>query len=97
MRAHFNGLIPRNPFAQFHISPNVKEREFLTKDELKAVITHESAALKLAYIRDLFVFASFTVLSFIDIKELTYDRIVEVNSEKWIISKHHTRRAYRSK
>ena len=24
MRAHFNGLIPRNPFAQFHISPNVK-------------------------------------------------------------------------
>ena len=78
------------------ISPP-KEREFLTKDELKAVITHESAALKLAYIRDLFVFASFTVLSFIDIKELTYDRIVEVNSEKWIISKHHTRRAYRSK
>ena len=27
MRAHYNGLIPRNPFAQFHISPNVKERE----------------------------------------------------------------------
>ena len=26
MRAHFNGLIPRNPFAQFHISPNVKEQ-----------------------------------------------------------------------
>ena len=23
MRAHYNGLIPRNPFAQFHISPNV--------------------------------------------------------------------------
>jgi len=32
MRAHFNGLIPRNPFAQFHISPNVKEREFLTEE-----------------------------------------------------------------
>lgn len=24
MRAHYNGLIPRNPFAEFHISPNVK-------------------------------------------------------------------------
>ena len=35
MRAHFNGLIPRNPFAQFHISPNVKEREFLTEDEVE--------------------------------------------------------------
>lgn len=41
MRAHFNGLIPRNPFAQFHISPNVKEREYLTEDELKALMTHE--------------------------------------------------------
>ena len=59
MRAHFNGLIPRNPFAQFHISPNVKEREFLTEDELKAVMTHEFSDPKLAYIRDLFVFASF--------------------------------------
>ena len=36
MRAHFNGHIPRNPFAQFHISPNTKEREYLTEDELFA-------------------------------------------------------------
>ena len=63
MRAHFNGLIPRNPFAQFHISPNVKEREYLTEDELKAVMTHEFADSKLAY--------------------------VEVNGEKWILSKRH--------
>ena len=31
----------KNPFAQFHISPNCKEREFLSEDELKAVVTHE--------------------------------------------------------
>lgn len=89
MRAHYNGLMPRNPFAQFHISPNVKEREFLTEDELKAVMTHEFEDSKLAYIRDLFVFASFTALSFVDIKELTTDDIVEVNGEKWILSKRH--------
>lgn len=52
-------------------------------------MTHEFADPKLAYIRDLFVFASFTALSFVDIKELTNDRIVEVNGEKWIISKCH--------
>ena len=44
---------------------------------------------KLAYIRDLFVFASFTALSFVDIKELTTDDIVEINGEKWILSKRH--------
>ena len=41
VRAHFNGLIPRNPFAQFRISPNVKERELLKEDELKAEMTYE--------------------------------------------------------
>lgn len=89
MRAHFNGLIPRNPFAQFHISPNIKEREYLTEDELKTLMTHEFTDSKLSYIRDIFVFASFTALSFVDIKELTTDDIVEVNGEKWIISKRH--------
>lgn len=89
MKAHYNGLIPRNPFIQFHISPNVKEREYLTEDELKAVMTHEFADSKLAYIRDIFVFASFTALSFVDIQELTNDNIVDVNSEKWILSKRH--------
>ena len=89
MRAHFNGLIPRNPFAQFHISPNIKEREYLTEEELKTLMTHEFADAKLSYIRDIFVFASFTALSFVDVKELTTDDIVEVNGEKWILSKRH--------
>lgn len=89
MRAHFNGLIPRNPFAQFHISPNIKEREYLTEEELKTLMTHEFADARLSYIRDIFVFASFTALSFVDVKELTTDDIVEVNGEKWILSKRH--------
>ena len=87
MRAHFNGLIPRNPFAQFHISPNVKEREFLTEDELKVVMTHEFADPKLAYIRDLFVFASFTALSFADIRELTTSTACSVAS---VVRRHGT-------
>ena len=89
MRAHFNGLIPRNPFAQFRITPNVKEREYLTEGEIRQLIEHEFSDATLAFTRDLFVFASFTALSFVDIKELTNDRIVEVNGEKWIISKRH--------
>lgn len=89
MRAHFNGLIPRNPFAQLHISPNVKEREYLPEDELKAVMRHEFTDSELAYIRDIFVFASFTALSFVDNQKLTNDNIVEVNGEKWILTQRH--------
>lgn len=89
MRAHYNGLIPRNPFAHFHISPNVKEREYLTEDEIKRLIAHKFDNPTLALVRDLFIFACFTALSFVDMKELTNDDIVEVNGEKWIISKRH--------
>ena len=88
-KAHYNGLTPRNPFAQYRVNQNIKERQYLTEDEIKAVMTHEFADKKLAYIRDLFVFASFTALSFVDIKELTTDDIVDVNGEKWILSKRH--------
>ena len=89
MREHYNGSIPRNPFAQFHISPNCKKREFLTEEELKTVITHKFKDGSLAFVRDTFVFVCFTALSFIDAKELTTDNIVDINGEKWIIGHRH--------
>ena len=88
-RAHDNGKIQRNVFAQFHISPKCKERTFLTEEELKKVMAHEFEDASLAFVRDLFVFMNFTALSFVDLKELTTDNIVEVNGEKWIAGKRH--------
>ena len=88
-RAHDNGKIQRNVFAQFHISPKCKERTFLTEEELKMVMAHEFEDANLAFIRDLFVFMNFTALSFVDLKELTTDNVVEVNGEKWIVGKRH--------
>ena len=88
-RAHDNGKIQRNVFAQFHISPKCKERTFLTEEELKKVMAHEFEDASLAFVRDLFVFMNFTALSFVDLKELTTDYIVEVNGEKWIVGKRH--------
>ena len=88
-RAHDNGKIQRNVFAQFHISPKCKERTFLTEEELKTVMTHEFEDANLAFIRDLFVFMNFTALSFVDLKELTTDNIGEISGEKWIIGKRH--------
>ena len=77
-------------------SPKCKERTFLTEDdgehqssELKTVMTHEFEDSNLAFVRDLFVFMNFTALSFVDLKELTTDNIVEVNGEKWIVGKRH--------
>lgn len=88
-RAHYNGQIPRNPFVQFRINPNTKEREYLTESEIRTLMEHDFKDATLAFTRDLFVFSCFTALSFVDIKELTTDEIMDVNGEKWILAKRH--------
>ena len=88
-RAHYNGQIPRNPFVQFRINPNTKEREYPTESEIRTLMEHDFKDATLAFTRDLFVFSCFTALSFVDIKELTTDEIMDVNGEKWILAKRH--------
>ena len=85
--AHYNGKIPRNPFAQYHVDPDHKEREFLTENEIKAMSSIELDNPNFALARDLFIFGCWTGISFIDIKNLTTDNIVEMNGALWIVSK----------
>ena len=61
----------------------------MTEDELKAVVTHEFEDANLAFVRDIFVFVCFTALSFIDVKELTTENIMDINGDKWIIGHRH--------
>lgn len=76
MTAHYNGKIPRNPFAQYHVDPDFKEREYLTEEELRAFTTVELADPSQAQARDLFLFGALTDISFIDIKNLTTENII---------------------
>ena len=41
---------------------------------------------ELRFVRDMFLFASFTGLSFIDLQLLRYDELVLLHNELWIIS-----------
>ena len=86
-KAHYNGKIPRNPFAQYHVNPDHKERAFLTENELKAFAGTEWENDSFALARDLFVFGCWTGISFVDIKNLTTENIVEMNGGYWIVSK----------
>ena len=88
-RAHQRGLIGWNPFCGFHIAKRIRPREYLTEEEIKRLITHQFRKEALAFARDIFVFACFTGLSFIDIKELSWHHIRELNGAQWIISTRH--------
>ena len=85
--AHYNGKIARNPFAMYHVDPDFKEREYLTEEELKTMTDMELDNPNFAFARDLFIFGCWTGISFIDIKNLTTENIVEMNGSLWITSK----------
>lgn len=85
--AHYNGKIARNPFAQYKVAPDHKERGFLTEDELQAFTTIELNNPDLELARDLFVFGCWTGISFIDIKNLTTENITILGGSPWIVSK----------
>ena len=88
-RAHARGLIKWNPFSQFHIAKNIRPREYLTEEEIGLLMTHDFKKPALNFTRDIFIFAAFTGLAFIDMKELKTSDVVTVNGGTWIISKRH--------
>lgn len=86
-KAHNNGTISSNPFANYHVQPQVKERGYLTEKELGILMAHKFTNPRLEVVRDAFVFASLTGLSYIDIQNLTPDMIIVMpDGSKWINS-----------
>lgn len=97
-RACWRGVLTWNPFAGFHIVKNIRPREYLTEEELERLITHHFDKPQLNYARDVFVFAAFTGLSYIDLKELSSSDVKEINGSTWIVSQRHkTKVAYQVK
>lgn len=85
-RAHQEGRIPSDPFASFHITPHVKRRVFLTLPELQKMQQLPLDDKELRFVRDMFLFASFTGLSFIDLQQLKHDECSSFHGEEWILS-----------
>lgn len=88
-RAHARGLLEWNPFGQFHIAKNIRPREYLTEEEIALLMAHDFKKPALCFARDIFIFAVFTGLAFIDIKELKPTDVVTINGGTWIVSKRH--------
>lgn len=74
-----------DPFCKFKVQREVVERDFLTEEELQKIINHNFSAARLERIKDLFLFACYTGLSYSDLKTLTKEHIVGDDSGRlWI-------------
>ena len=65
--------IDKNPFSQYSVHYDKYERVFLTEAELSKIKKKKITIDRIRYVRDLFVFACYTGLSYIDVIE-TYSR-----------------------
>lgn len=79
--------LERDPFINFKMKIEKKEREFLTSEELKSIEDLNSSIERLVVVKDLFVFSCYTGISYSDITELTSDNIViGIDNRPWIMA-----------
>lgn len=78
-------LISRPPFMGYKPERPELQPRSLTKDELERIISSPIESINQCLIRDLFVFASFTGISYADLKNLTWKNIItEEDGSLWI-------------
>lgn len=80
-----NGWLSRDPFYAYHINKEDTKRGFLTKEEIRLLINGTFKKKSYGLIRDLFIFCTFTGLSWTDMKNLTVDNLqTSFDDHLWI-------------
>ena len=78
-------LITYPPFLGFKVKKPEFQIRLLTKEEFERLISTPLESQSQCFIRDLFVFASFTGISYVDLKKLTWkDIVTEEDGSLWI-------------
>jgi integrase len=85
--ALYRNYITRPPFEGFDVGKIVNRDRSLTSDELDLLISTPLKSSTQRFIRDMFVFSTFTGLSYVDLQNLSWkDIITEDDSSRWISS-----------
>ena len=80
-----NEWIAKDPFIGIKFHEKEVIREFLTMDELLTIYHKEFPLERITVVRDVFIFAAFTGLAFIDVQQLFPEHIVKDNNGNlWI-------------
>lgn len=83
-----NQYVDKDPFFHWKSNWKIKEREFLTSNELNILAQKGFSILRLEQVRDIFLFCCFTGLAYADVNKLSADDImIGLNGERWIKTK----------
>ena len=77
--------LDRDPFYNYKGKQEKTNRTYLTQEELSLIQGTEMPFRRLEKVRDIFMFACYTGLAYVDIEKLTFDNLVTgIDKEKWI-------------
>ena len=76
-----------DPFANHKLHYELVDRGYLTKEEVLRIMKKHFEIERLELVQNIFIFSCFTWLAYIDVYNLTYDKIVTVEDRKWSITK----------
>ena len=81
------GMITVDPFNGYKISIERVDRGFLSEDDLTKMMSKTFASKRLEQVRDIFIFACFTGLAYIDLANLRVDNIQKMfDGRLWIVT-----------
>lgn len=86
--ARNNGWVNGDPFKMQSLHLDKVDRGYLSQDQLEVLYNKEFASERLEKIRDFFLFSCYTGLSFMDLKNLTYEQLKKwADGNLWISTK----------
>jgi site-specific recombinase XerD len=82
-----NDWLDKDPFIKYKSKLEETTRTFLSADELKAIEETEISIPRVDVVRDIFVFACYTGLAYVDVEKLTPNDLRNgIDGKKWIFT-----------
>ena len=84
-RAFNKGLLRQDPFFDYTHEKIIDKRKWLSNDEIQRLIQVKMNRASANFVRDMFLFSTFTGLAYSDLKNLKHSNIQHDNENSWII------------
>lgn len=80
-----HGWLELDPFRHYKVKVKIKERVFLTQQELEQIASKALVTERLSQVRDIFLFSCYTGLAYADVQQLKRSDLVKgVDGEQWV-------------
>ena len=88
MRAVSQGTLRRDPYCRLHPELPKRKSRHMKLEDLKTLMTTPVEKPQLQFVRDMFIFSTFTGLAYADLKKLSVNDITQAEDGTWWIHIH---------